>query len=797
MKRDPHADREARKYENPIPSREFITAVLTKAGRPMTHPQVCTELKVSSEEQIEAVRRRLRAMERDGQLVHTRSGGFGLAEKMDLLAGRVSGHKDGFGFLIPDDGSDDLYLHNRQMRKLFDGDRAMVRVAGLDHRGRREASVIEVLAHNTQQLVGRFVDDDGVGYLIPENARISQDLVIAEQDWGGAQNGQYVQADIIQQPSKGRPRARITEILGEHMAPGMEIEVAIRSYAIPNVWPDGVEAEAERYGAQVSEADKKHRVDLRDLPLVTIDGEDARDFDDAVYCEPKKGGGWKLFVAIADVSHYVKPGTALDTEGQNRGNSVYFPQQVVPMLPEALSNGLCSLNPQVDRLALVCEMSVSAKGKLSGYQFFEAVIQSHARLTYNQVGDLLEAPESAAGQQVARQYPNLVDHLGDLHNLYKGLRGARDQRGAIDFETTDTRIIFGEDRKIDQIVPVVRNVAHKLIEECMLCANVATARFLEKMKIPALYRVHQGPKAKKLENLRKFLAELGLNLPGGDKPTPDDYQVLLQQIGARPDASVIQTMMLRSLSQAVYTPANEGHFGLAYDAYAHFTSPIRRYPDLLVHRAIRSVIRAKPEGGLMSKVKSLFAKSGGVPVVRVEGAPGLDSSQSYPYDLAAMLVQGEHCSRTERRAEEATRDVSAWLKCEYMRDHVGDEFIGVISSVTGFGLFVELKGIHTEGLVHVTALAGDYYHFDIAKQRLTGERTGVSYRLGDELRVKVARVDLDERKIDFELIEALGSSRKRTGKTAAKHERSETKGPAKKRSPRKRSGSRSKPKPTA
>lgn len=789
MSRDPYADREAKKYDNPIPSREFITELLTKARRPMSHPQLSTELGLVSEEQIEALRRRLRAMERDGQLVHTRRGGYGLADKMDLLAGRVSGHRDGYGFLSPDDGSEDLYLHNRQMRKLFDGDRAMVRVSGLDHRGRREASVVEVLEHNTQMLVGRYVDDNGVGYLIPENNKISQDLLIAAEDRAGAENGQYVQAQIIQQPSKGRPRGRIVEVLGEHMAPGMEIEVAIRSYDIPNLWPDGVEAEAARFGAQVNEADKHHRVDLRHLPLVTIDGEDARDFDDAVYCEPKKGGGWRLYVAIADVSHYVQPGTGLDIEGHKRGNSVYFPQQVVPMLPEALSNGLCSLNPQVDRLAMVCEMTVSAKGKLSGYQFFEAVIQSHARLTYNQVGALLDAPESAAGQQLTRQYPDLVGHLFELYNLYQGLRGARTERGAIDFETTETRIMFGKDRKIDQIVPVVRNDAHKLIEECMLCANVATARFLEKLKIPALYRVHQGPKEKKLVNLRAFLGELGLNLPGGEKPTPEDYQRLLQQIGDRPDASVIQTMMLRSLSQAVYTPANEGHFGLAYAAYAHFTSPIRRYPDLLVHRAIRSVIRDK--GGLLSKVKSLFGKSGKAPVIRVEGAPSLNASQSYPYDLAAMLALGEHCSLTERRADEATRDVNAWLKCEYMRDHIGDEFVGVISAVTGFGLFVELQGIHTEGLVHVTALQGDYYHFDVAKQRLTGERTRVTYRLGDELRVKVVRVDLDERKIDFELVETL-SSGKRSGKSSTKKNAGTKKDAEKKTGSRKRGGSRSK-----
>ncbi|WP_207802680.1 ribonuclease R [Motiliproteus coralliicola] len=759
MSRDPYADREAKKYDNPIPSREYILELLKKARRPMSHPQLSTELGLVSDQQTEALRRRLRAMERDGQLVHTRRGGYGLADKMDLLAGRVIGHRDGYGFLSPDDGSDDVFLHNRQMRKLFHGDRAMVRVSGVDQRGRREGSVVEVLEHCTQQLVGRYVDDFGIGYLVPENNKISQDVVIADEDRLGAETGQYVLVELLVQPSKGRPRARVVEVLGEQMAPGMEIEVAIRNYDIPHLWPDAATDEANRYGAEVREQDKQHRVDLRELPLVTIDGEDARDFDDAVYCEAKKGGGWRLYVAIADVSHYVRPGSALDQEARNRGTSVYFPQQVVPMLPEALSNGLCSLNPNVDRLAMVCEMTISAKGKLSGYQFYEAVIRSQARLTYTRVGALLDEPESAVAQQLTAEHPDIVPHLYELFWLYQALRGARDERGAIDFETTETRIVFGPDRKIDQIVPVVRNDAHKLIEECMLCANVATARFLEKLKIPALYRVHQGPKTQKLENLRAYLGELGLNLPGGEKPTPDDYQQLLQQAEGRPDAALIQTMMLRSLSQAVYTPDNEGHFGLAYSAYAHFTSPIRRYPDLLVHRAIRSVILDK--GGLMGRVKSLLSKSAKPPVRRVEGAPRADAGKVYPYDLAAMMELGEHCSLTERRADEATWDVQAWLKCEYMRDHIGDEFDGVVSAVTGFGLFVELQGIHTEGLIHVTALQGDYYHFDAAKQRLTGERTRVTYRLGDELRVRVVRVDLDERKIDFELVETFSKKKGR------------------------------------
>lgn len=758
MSRDPHAEREAQKYDNPIPSREFIMELLEKLQRPMSHPQLSTELGLVSEEQIEALRRRLRAMERDGQLIHGRRGGYGLVDRMDLIAGRVSGHRDGFGFLAPDDKSEDIYLHNRQMRKLFDGDRVLVRVSGLDHRGRREGHVVEVVEHCTRQLVGRFVDDGGVCFLIPENTRINQDISVRPEDSLGAQDGNYVLAEIVQQPSRGRPRAKVVELLGEHMAPGMEIEVAIRNYDIPSVWPEEARDQAAQIPAEVTEADKQHRIDLRDLPLVTIDGEDARDFDDAVYCEAKKGGGWRLFVAIADVSHYVQPGSALDDEARNRATSVYFPQQVVPMLPESLSNGLCSLNPDVDRLAMVCEMTISAKGKLSGYKFYESVIRSHARLTYNQVGALLDEPESYAGQAVSNKHPTVLPHLFELFYLYQALRGARTKRGAIDFETTETRIVFGSERKIDKIVPVVRNDAHKLIEECMLCANVATAKFLEKLKLPALYRVHQGPKERKLENLRGFLGELGLNLAGGAKPTPDDYQTLLAQAEDRPDAHLIQTMMLRSLSQAVYTPDNEGHFGLAYGAYAHFTSPIRRYPDLLVHRAIRSVIREK--SGLLSKVKSMFGGSK-PPVVRAEGASSLDSAKSYPYDMAKMLELGEQCSLAERRADEATRDVMGWLKCEYMQDHIGDEFDGVVSAVTGFGLFVELQGVYTEGLVHVSALQGDYYHFDAAKQRLSGERTGVTYRLGDEMRVRVVRVDLDDRKIDFELVEAFKSSRKR------------------------------------
>ncbi len=480
-----------------------------------------------------------------------------------------------------------------------------------------------------------------------------------------------------------------------------------------------------------------------------------------------------MYVAIADVSHYVAPGSALDVEGHRRGNSVYFPEHVVPMLPEALSNGLCSLNPQVDRLAMICEMTLSAKGKLSGYQFYEGVIQSHARLTYTQVGTLLEAPESKAGMAVSEQYADIVPHLYQLFWLYQKLREMRTQRGAIDFETTETRISFGSDRKIDNIIPITRNDAHKLIEECMLCANVATARFVEKLKRPALFRVHQGPKAKKLENLRAYLGELGLNLGGGDKPEPSDYQVLLEQIQERPDGHIVQTMMLRSLSQAVYTPENEGHFGLGYGAYTHFTSPIRRYPDLLTHRLIRAHIRTDSKPGLVSRAVSglVGGKASEKMVKRVKGAKPMKWQASYPYDAAKMVALGEHCSMTERRADEATREVVSWLKCEYMQDCIGEEFEGVVSAVTAFGLFVELKGVYVEGLVHVTALKGDYYHYEAAKQRLVGEHSRTVYRLGDVHKVRVVRVDLDERKIDFELVDK-GPKPKSTGGKKRKRKRS-------------------------
>src|SRR6056297_2846100 len=730
---DPHAAREASNYDNPIPSRELILEVLSEAKKPLNQDKLAGKLALGEPEQIDALGKRLRAMVRDGQLLQDRRGAFAVVDRMNLIRCRVQGHRDGYGFAMPFAEGDDLYLSARQMHFVLDGDEVLVQVTGEDRRGRLEGKVVEVLKRAQSEIVGRYQEESGIGFVVPGNSRLTQNILIPPAAKGDAISGQIVTAEITDYPTRRLgAKGVVKEILGEHLDPGLEIEVAIRSHNIPWEWPDAVLAEAASLESEPTEADKQHRIDLRKLPFVTIDGEDAKDFDDAVYCEQRRGGGWTLWVAIADVSHYVEVGLALDAEAAVRANSVYFAGRVVPMLPEALSNGLCSLKPRVDRLTMVCEMEISRAGNLSSYQFYEGIIHSAARLTYTEVGEVLASgrhPDVDAGR-----IPDLVR----LHDLYHALRAARERRGAIDFETEETRIIFDDQRKIDAIVPVVRNDAHKLVEECMLAANVATARFFEKHPLPTLFRVHEGPGEEKLEKLRKFLGELGLDLSGGAKPTPLDYQHLLEQIQGRDDAHVIQTMLLRSLSQAVYQPENLGHFGLHYEAYAHFTSPIRRYPDLLVHRGIRHLLRS---GG---KVEGLR---------RVEGAPPMEARRIFPYDTAAMVAHGEHCSMSERRADDATREVEAWLKCEYLQEHVGEEFDGVISAVTGFGLFVELKDLYIEGLVHITALPGDYYQFDAAKQRLTGERSARTYRLGGAVRVQVARVDLDDRKIDLEMVE--------------------------------------------
>ena len=764
---DPYASREASKYQRPVPSREFVLDYLRESVGPLTHEEICVGLQLVDDEQIEAMRRRLRAMERDGQVARNRADGYGTLDKLNLVKGRVIGHPEGYGFVSPlQAGEQDIYLSSRQMRRVFDGDIVLVRISGQDRRGRPEGTLVDVVERKTTELVGRYFCESGIHFVRPDNPRISQDILIAADQLNGAAPGQIVLVAITDAPSRNSPPSgRIAEVLGDHLDPGLEIEVSIRNYAIPHQWNDAVKAETDAIPDHVT--DKDFRVDLRALPLVTIDGEDARDFDDAVYCQPKPRGGWKLIVAIADVSHYVKPGSALDIQAFERGNSVYFPNHVVPMLPEKLSNGLCSLNPQEDRLCMVCEMQISRDGDVTKYQFYEAVMYSHARMTYTQVAQIIEERGSAENANIRDQFAAILPQIDSLHDLYAVLHKRRSDRGAIDFDTQETRILFDSQRKISQIIPVKRTEAHRLIEECMLAANVCTAQFLEKSKLPALYRVHEGPSAERLSSVRDFLGELGMGLGGGDDPQPEDYQRVLSAAKSRDDASVIQSVLLRSMSQAVYQAENLGHFGLAFEGYTHFTSPIRRYADLLVHRAIRSLIRSN------KKVSG---------VVRVEGAKEIAKSDIYPYELPRLDETGAHLSVTERRADEATRDVVNWLKCEYLVDRVGDEYSGVVTAVTGFGLFVMLDELYVEGLVHVTGLPKDYYNHEASQHRMVGERTGRIFRLGDKLTVKVVRVNLDERKIDFELAGQENSSnhsgaKRPAGKPARKPREQDAKSP--------------------
>ncbi len=708
---DPFLERERETYDQPLPSREYILQMLAEKGVPLEQDELCALLQIEHHEE-ELFLRRLRAMERDGQIMRNRKRAICVVDKLDLIKGKVQGHPDGFGFLIPEDGSPDLVLSEKEMHKALHGDVVMARAGGEDRRGRREAKIVEVLEPANTRVVGRLYEEHGIQFVVAENRRISQDFLVTPGASGGAKAGQVVMLEIMQQPSKhAQPIGRIVEVLGNYADPGMEIEIALRKHDLPNEFPHDAKKQAETFSPEVKPADYAGRESVANLPLVTIDGETARDFDDAVYCEPS-GKGFRLVVAIADVSSYVKSGDALDKEAINRGNSVYFPRRVIPMLPEELSNGLCSLNPNVERLCVVCDMQISAEGEIQKHRFYPSVMFSHARLTYTKVADMLANPQG----ENAKTYAEVLPHINNLYKLFQTLLQARAKRGAIDFETVETQMIFNDQGKIEKIVPVIRNDAHKLIEECMLAANVCAAAFLKEHEHPVLYRVHEGPTPEKLEAVREFFKEFGLQLGGGDDPQAGDYSKLLKQIKGRPDAGLLQTVMLRSLRQAVYAPENLGHFGLGYEAYAHFTSPIRRYPDLLVHRAIKAVLEGK-----QYKPKLKWAEL------------------------------GVHCSMTERRADDATRDVEAWLKCFYMRDHLGSVFNGTISSVTGFGLFVALDDLYVEGLVHVSELGADYYHFDPAKHQMLGERTGKRYRLGDRVRVKVVRVDMESTKIDFVL----------------------------------------------
>ena len=739
-------------YPYSIPSREEILGVLRKASDPQTLSSIADALSVK-ESELDGLTRRLAAMERDGQIKPDRKGRIQLANTANFIEGRVSCHRDGYGFLLPDEG-DDVFLPEKEMQKVLHGDRVQVRVTGLDRRSRPEGTIVEVLARANTHVIGRLVHENGVWLVVPEDKRIAHDILLAVAP-GKAKAGQVVSVELTEQPSRySQPIGKIAEVLGEIDDPGMEIEIAVRKYGVPHEFSEAAKAAASKLPSEVKPADLEDRVDLRDIPMVTIDGEDARDFDDAVYCEPVKigrGTGFRLIVAIADVSHYVKPNDALDVDALERSTSVYFPRRVIPMLPEKLSNGLCSLNPDVDRLTMVCDAVISAKGDIQAYQFYPAVIHSAARLTYTEVAAVLG---NTRGPEATRRAA-LLPHLQNLYDLFQVLLQSRRVRGAIDFETTETYIVCNAAGKIEQILPRTRNDAHKLIEECMLAANVCAADFMERNKHHGMFRIHAGPTEQKLNQLRTFLKQLGLSLGGSGSPAASDYAELMEKIKLRPDAIMLQTMLLRSMQQAVYSPDNIGHFGLSYDAYAHFTSPIRRYPDLLTHRVIKAILQGKRYHPKDIETENLNTQLS--PAARKmqakDRAAGKKKSEG---DVAIWEALGIHCSANERRADEASRDVEAWLKCYFVRDKLGEEFTGTISGVAAFGIFVQLDALFIEGMVHVTDLGSDFFQFDEARHELRGERTGMRYQLTDRVTVQVSRVDLDARRIDLRLVREPG-----------------------------------------
>jgi ribonuclease R len=715
---DPWASREAQRYAQPIASREAILAFLGESGELMTAERIGQALGLTEPDRFDALAKRLGAMVRDGQLHVNRRGGYGVARKLDLIPGEVIANADGYGFLRPDEGGEDLFLSPAQMRQVLHGDRVLASVVGLDRRGRREGAIVEVLERRSPRLVGRYQDQGGFGLVVPDERRLHHDILIPAGRAGEARSGQIVVCEITEPPTRERPPSgRVVAVLGERLSASIAVQMAIESHGLPHEWPAAALADAAAVEPQVTAAEREGREDLRQLPLVTIDGEDARDFDDAVYAEPR-GSGFRLVVAIADVSHYVRTGSALDEEAHNRATSVYFPDYVVPMLPETLSNGICSLNPNVERLCMVCDMLVDHEGEVTRSTFYPAVMRSHARLTYTQVWKALGEADAGARAGIGAMMP----HLENLYGLYQVLARQRSRRGAIEFEGQEFQFKLAPTGEVLAMGAYERNDAHRLIEECMIAANVEAARFLERKKVPAPFRVHAPPPPHKYEDLLGFLKEFQLRLPPQGEVTPGDFSALLRKVRKRADAALLESVLLRAQSLAVYQPANEGHFGLALEAYAHFTSPIRRYPDLLVHRAIR------------------HALSGG-------------RAGDYAYGASGMEVLSAHCSKCERRADEAERDVDERYKCAWMEKHVGSEFDGVVSGVTSFGLFIELRESRVTGLVHVTQLPNDYYHFDARQQLLTGERRGLRFRLGDPVRVLVLRASLEDRKIDFRLVE--------------------------------------------
>lgn len=719
-KKDQFRKREGEQYENPVASREHICQYLTDIAEPCSEEQLLAALAAKSAAEKKGLSHRLKAMCRDGQLMLMRNKKYALVKQMGMATGRVQANRDGYGFLLAEDGREDVFLSTRQMRGLFNEDRVVVRVVQRDKKHRAEGIVVEILERATNKVVGRYFEDNSSGFVEPHNKNISQDILIPQEFSATAKSGDYVVVEITAQPTiRRQPVGKINLVLGNQLTPGLEVELAIQAHQIPYKWSEKVLTEAESFAAEPSAKDIASRVDLRKLPFVTIDGADARDFDDAVYCRAAAKGGWRLQVAIADVSFYVREGSALDNAAMERGNSVYFPSAVMPMLPESLSNGLCSLRPNVDRLVMVCDMDLDPSGKVINYNFYEAVIHSHARLTYSEVAAMLDKPEAASSP--------LLPEMQEFQRLYNKLIKARNQRGSIEFETTETRVLFTPQGKIAEIIPVVRNVAHRMIEEAMLLANVCAATMLSESDFAGIYRIHEPPQVERLEELRKFLNGFSLRLEGGSQPHAKDYGNLIQRIAGRKDSHLLHTVLLRSMQRAVYSPEDEGHFALSYPSYTHFTSPIRRYPDLMVHRIIKSIIAMK------------------------DNQDPKKSTAAYTYTTEEIHSISDHLSMTERRADLATRDALDWLKCHYMQDKVGDSSTGVICDVTPFGIFVELDDIYVSGLIHISQLPGDYYQHDPIRHELRGRKSNRTFRLGDSVAILIARVDLDKRQIDFDL----------------------------------------------
>lgn len=733
--KDPFYDREVQKYGTPIASREVIMSYLESLPTPASLDNIAKKFNLT--DQKDALHRRLRAMEREGQVIFTRRKCYALPDKLQMVKGTVIAHKDGFGFLKVDGKSEDYYISNEQMRHVLQGDVVLAQPIANKYKGKSEIRIVRILEPRDANIVGRYFIDQGIGFVVPDDSRLNFDVFLSETPDETIRMGSVVVIELQQRPERYKKAlGKIIEVLGENMGTKLAIDIALRNHNIPFEFSQPALNELNQFGNEIEPDIAKERVDLTHLPLVTIDGEDARDFDDAVYCEKNRNGGYLLWVAIADVSYYVRPNTELDKDAVSRGNSVYFPSRVIPMLPEALSNGLCSLNPNVDRLCLVCEMTISAKGRLTTSRFYEAVMRSHARLTYTKVSAMIDGDAA-----LREQYDPLITHIESLNELYQLLNHVREERGAIGFESEEPKFIFNADKRIDRIEIAERNVAHKIIEECMILANISAAKFVSKYKLSLLYRIHDKPDSSRVQALKSTLSELGLTLEGKKDPQPKNIAELMTKIASRKDHDMLQTLILRSMKQAVYDPENKGHFGLALDHYAHFTSPIRRYPDLTLHRTIKEILHEINQQDL--------------------------DSGAHKYSLEEMLFLGEHCSLTERRADEAVRDVVDWLKCDYMKDHVGETRKGTISSVTNFGFFVRLDDLFIDGLVHVSSLENDYYHFDVEHHQLIGENRRERYRLGDKVEVKVLSVNLDDKKIDLGLLSSDKKTKsvKRTKKT--------------------------------